>query len=219
MKIKIDEAPVILNGAPCIGDINKIINPKEFFAPENNLEKIVSMVRKSFGSEMEVEDIYNHVTFPERIYLLEFDEEILAMASYSSRNFSGHSVLIGEGAAIIPEVQANGVFRKITNHNFINEKFIVGKTQNPHIYRAFQKFCREVYPNSFPMPNLIKKISYEYAEYLGYKLDDLGIIRGCYGKCLYGNKMPMHKNITKFFEEDLKMNFEAGDALLLIGVR
>lgn len=200
--------------------LSQISDPKAFFDSEpRELEKIVDLVRRSFDSKISYEDIYQHVTIPDDVYLLEDGDKILAMASYSHMHFGSLPVLVAEGAAVAPEVQKRGIFGKITKFAFRYEHFILGRTQNPHVYRAFQDFCFDVYPNSRGTPKTIIDIREDYAlNHLSCKIDKLGVVRGVYGRSLYFH-MPLHEKVTKLFEQELHMIPDNGDAVILVGMR
>ncbi|GBE20196.1 hypothetical protein BMS3Abin17_00932 [archaeon BMS3Abin17] len=176
------------------------------------------MVNSGFEKDINKQDIYEHVTSPEFVYLLEADSTILAMASYNRRLLSGIPSLIVEGIVIAPEVQGKGLFGKITNEAFESD-FVIGlRTQNPLMYKALENYCSSVYPGKTEIPEAIKVIREELARYLVCDMDTKGVIKGYYGGLFYGRE-PTHKTGTEFFKENLGMRLNKGDALVVLGIK
>jgi len=198
--------------------VTKLNQPKDFFdSNPKKLEEICFLVNSAFERDLDFEDIYNHITSPESVYLLEINKRLSAMASYNRKIFSGISCLVVEGIAVAPENQGKGIFSYMTDIACNNESVICLRTQNPRMYRALEKYCSRVYPNSGELPKAISAIKNELAEYLGCQLNDKGIILGYYGGLFYG-KEPKHKEVSGFFKE-LGMELNKGDALVAIGVK
>ncbi|MBU2615723.1 MAG: hypothetical protein KKC19_01325 [Nanoarchaeota archaeon] len=200
-----------------LGLVERIEDPKSFFKDEDNLKQVTSVVRCAFGRNLDQEDIYEHVTSPEFIYLLRNRTEVLAMASYNKTSFSGFPSLVVEGIAIKPSIQGQGVFREITDL-VLDEPIICLRTQSPRMYRALEKYCRDVFPKDEKTPKAIEEILRELALYLDCKVEADFIIPCYYGGLFYGEE-PTHKNLSNFFKHKLKMNLDQGDALLVAGVK
>lgn len=139
------------------------------------------------------------------------------MASYNTQNFNGFNSLIVEGIALSPEVQGKGIFKLLTSQAIDSQKAICLRTQNPRMYRALEKFCKETYPGKKETPKKIKSALEEFARYANSKLNNLGVVKRYYGSLFYG-KEPTHCEISKFFKENLKMNLLEGDAVLAMGI-
>ncbi len=204
-------------------NINRIFNPKSFFELEENksrLEETVSVVRNAFDRpNMDYGDIYNHLISPEMLFLLEDNKEkILGMAAYNKVLLSGIPSLIVEGIAIDPMIQRKGMFREVTNLVSVNSAVVCLRTQNPHMYRALQNYCSQVYPGETDPPLAIRAIRDNLAGRLKCEVDENGVIRGYYGSLFYGKK-PHHAEISPLFEKRFGMNIENGDAILVVGVR
>lgn len=198
--------------------IEEIREPKNFFDKNSIvLEEIVELVRAAFGRNLEYKDIYNHLTCPEKVYLLR-NEKIISMASYNQRVLSGIPCLIVEGIAVKPEFQGMGVFKELTNRATNGEAIICLRTQNPRMYRALEKYCSYIYPKKEEIPEAIKAIIKDFAHYLGCEATEKGIVKEYYGGLFYGEE-PYHENLSNFFKKDLEMKLEKGDALLAIGVK
>ncbi|MBS3094156.1 hypothetical protein J4474_00685 [Candidatus Pacearchaeota archaeon] len=197
----------------------KIENPKNFFDKEKEiLNQTIEVVRDAFASPMGFEDVYQHLTIPEKVYLLFNEEKVIGMGSYSQKVFSGIPVLTTDGIAIKEDFQGKGVFNELTNLVLNGERVICLRTQNPHMYLALEKKCKIVYPNeNIEIPEALKLVRNEYGNFLNCELDEFGIARKFYGKSLYG-KIKFHPRISKLFEQ-MKMNISAGDALIVTGVR
>ncbi len=206
--------------------INQISNPKEFFGTyigKSKLESLVKSVRSAFGRmDMDYNDIYLHVTKPEKVLLLERKRfegpEVEAMAAYTSLELSGIPSLIVEGIAVAPEMQGKGVFKEMTEFASNKEPVICLRTQNPRMYRALEKYCSVVYPGDRKAPGAIKEIRQELAKHLGCQITEEGIVRGYFGGLFYGEE-PTHITKSSFFKEQLGMDLDKGDALLVIGIK
>ena len=104
----------------------------------------------------------------------------------------------------------------MTEHVQNGEPIICLRTQNPRMYRALEKHCSSVYPNSNEdIPDAIRA---EFARYLGSEIDDRGVVRRHYGGLFYGEE-PTYDRVSDFFKEELGMDLYRGDAMLAIGVR
>ena len=177
-----------------------------------------SMIRRAFGKNLTDEDIYQHITSPEMVYLLEVEGELSGIASYNRASLSGIPTLIIEGVAISPEMQGKNFFKKMTDYTLNNEGVIGFRTQNSRMYRTAEKYCSKVYPNKERTPEAIKAIRKSLARHLNCETDENGIIRKYYGGLFYGEE-PTHDLVTPFFKNCLGMHLELGDALIVVGVK
>jgi hypothetical protein len=169
---------------------------------------------------MDYEDIFRHVTEPERVFLFEQKNngslEVLAMGSYNRALLSGIPCLIVEGIAIDPLMQGRGIFKEITEMAINQEAVICLRTQNPRMYRALEKYCSYIYPNEREMPLAITAVREELAKYLRCKTDEKGIVKKYYGGLFYGEE-PKHEKAGELFNS-LGIKLHNGDALLVVGV-
>jgi hypothetical protein len=204
---------------PASGYIKEIQNPKNFFDSNPlKLQEVVNVVRSGFGKKTDFRDIYEHVTSPERVYLLEKEKRIVAMASYNKKIFSGFPSLIVEGIAIKEAFQGKGIFKEITENAKNSETVICLRTQNPRMYRALEKFCFSIYPNNKKeTPKAVKSIRDEFASYLGCGTNEEGVIKDYYGGLFYGEE-PKHSKTSDLFKR-LDMDLQKGDAVLLVGIK
>ena len=166
---------------------------------------------------MDYEDIYQHVTSPEVVFLGENTEGIVAMASYNSVVLSGIPSLIVEGIAVAPEEQGKGLFGRITDTARSGESSICLRTQNPRMYRALQRYCSAMYPSEEHIPEAIRAIRTALAKQLRCEIDEMGIVRGYYGGLFYGAE-PTHGEVSGFFRE-FGVDMHKGDALLCVGIK
>lgn len=163
-----------------------------------------------------MQDIYNHITSPQKVFLLR-NGEILAMASYNSVSLSGLPSLIVEGIAVAPEVQGKGIFRELTDKALKKEHLVCLRTQNPRMYRALEKYCSKVYPNGNELPRAIFEVFGDLASHMNCKTDAREVVKGYYGSLFYG-KEPIHEKVSALFKQRLSMNLNEGDAVLVVGV-
>lgn len=173
------------------------------------------MVHVAFGKQFDADDIYEHLTEPDKLLLLQYQGRILAMASYNTKFFKGRQSLIVEEIAMLPEVQGKGVFSDMTDLAMATAyRYICLKTQNPRMLKAVDNFCEHTYP----CDNLLGDmgvIKHEYVKYLGCDVNENGVIKGYYDGSLYG-EAPHHKDIDPLFRER-GVDLNNGDALLVVG--
>jgi hypothetical protein len=170
----------------------------------------------AFGRSLDFRDIYNHVTNPERVYLL-MNSSVSAMVSYNRRILSGFPSLIVEGIAVNPRIQGKGFFRSVTDIARNEEAVICLRTQNPRMYRALESYCSYIYPGDSQTPRAIREVVEDLARYLNCQIDERGIVRGYYGGLFYGEE-PRHKKVSSFFDA-IGMKLNKGDALLVAGIK
>ena len=175
------------------------------------------MVNSAFGKDLRYEDIYQHVTCPEKVVLVRQEGKILAMGSYNKQVLSGIPGLIVEGVTVNPEVQGKDIFRYMTDTVMNGEAIVCLRTQSPRMYRALEKYCSNVYPGFSDVPEAIVSVRKSLASHLGCEIDHKGIVKGFYGGLFYG-KEPKHEKISGLFDY-FGVNINDGDALLVVGVK
>ncbi len=151
---------------------------------------------------------------PKSVYLLR-NRNIKAIASYNRQIFAGFHSLIIEGICLDPSIQGKGIFREITNKAIKNEEVVCLRTQNPRMYRALAKYCRNIYPSDKERSIDIKATLIDFAEYLKCSIDSNGVIKGYYGGLFYGEE-PSHQQVDFLFKK-LGIDLYQGDGLLVIG--
>lgn len=192
------------------------MQPKKYFdSNHEDLAQVVKVVRAGFGRNLDFQDIYNHLTNPEIVYLLRNDE-IKAMASYSRKRFAQADSLVVEGISVAPEMQGRGIFKILTDHARNGENLLCLRTQNPMMYRALEKYCYTLYPGQDEDSNSLKAAILDFAKYLNCRIDGNGVVKACYGRLLSGHRFS-HPRIDVLFRK-LSINPSEGDAVLVAGV-
>jgi len=201
------------------GVLDIISNPKSYFDEHRqSLEEVVGLVRRAFGTDLDFDDIYRHVTLPQEVCLLRNEDGSLkAMRSHNRKTISGIPCLFLEGAVIDPSLHGHGIYGRILSEINEREAVICLKTQNPRVYAAIEGYCSAVYPGMQETPGAIREIKKAIAADLKCAADENGVIQGYYGRLLYGEE-PAHER-SVFFKDKLKMNLERGDALIVVGVK
>jgi len=193
--------------------IIQIKNPIEYFKNEKKFNETIEAIRDGFGSEMTKEDCYNHLISPDKLFLVEENNEIKGMASYSNINI-GENILFAEGAAFKKEVQGKGLFKQITKLILNDERFIGLKTQNPRMYKALESMCSNISPRFGKDSLYYKKM--RFGRSLNILTDEYGVSRGFYGTSLY-SEIPQADKITMNLFEMLNIDYKKGDSLICLG--
>ena len=129
-------------------------------------------------------------------------------------------------------MQGHDVFRNLTNQvKRGEEKFLGLKTQNPRMHRALEKICSTICPSldceiicsskngeDCKISNKLYNIRNNFAKEINANIDELGVVRGAYGKSLYANNIPFHSKSSKLFNKILKLDYLAGDSIVCIGM-
>jgi len=187
--------------------------------------EIAEVVRQAFGSPMTDEDIYNHLVHPEIVYILRQQKKLIAMGSFTPMSVLDQSILYIEGVAIHPLVQAGELFQEFTSLALDGQKLVALRTQNPRMYRAFQKICTHVCPSPECKKLCLLENSQQagllhvkrgLAGKLGMEIDDRGVARRFYPMPLYTSE-PYHPLISPFFKEQLELDYLNGDSVLCVG--
>lgn len=174
------------------------------------------MICAGFGRHLETDDIYKHLTEPDKLLLLKGDDRVLAMASYNTKYFKGMPSLIVEGIAMVPEVQGRGIFSEMTEQAMSTaHRYVCLRTQNPMMFKALDNFCKRTYPCKRDLPGNMGVIREGFVDYLGCDITENGVVEGYYGGLFYG-EAPHHKDVDSYFKE-LGVDLNNGDALLAIG--
>lgn len=195
-------------------EIIKINNPKEYFTGKN-LEQVCEAVKNGFDSPMTDEDIYNHLVKPESTSVFISDNKIIGMASTSIVNVFGIPTTYLEGIAINQEHQKKGLGKMFLED--VDTPFIAGRTQNPNAYKCIKNACSSIVPMVYrnSQRETLKLRRDEFARIMDFKIDDLGVIRGCYGKSLY-SEIPKSSD-SSLFDYTLNLNYSEGDSVVFMG--
>ncbi|MFH0798470.1 MAG: hypothetical protein V1906_03605 [Candidatus Woesearchaeota archaeon] len=167
---------------------------------------------------MDYDDIHQHLVSPKTLLLIEKDGNVVGMLSYNESLISGKKALIVEGVAIRHDFQARGIFSEATNIVLDDSRIVGLRTQNPFMYLALRNYCGKAYPNIHKTPRTVKLSLDELASIMNCTIDDLGVARKFYGKCMYGQKQH-HPEISPLFENVFKMDIDKGDAVLAAGLK
>jgi len=204
--------------------IEIIHNPKKrFFGTEKEtlVDKLTEVARNGFGTEITRGDVESHVLSVAMLYIIHNGLELIGFSSYDTFSLECRHILYLHGIAIKEEFQKRGLFCRVNQHAILSKKFdfLAMRTQNPVVYAATQRIVHELYPNSLAIPPGIKRLGKTIAkEYLHMEQFDEKTFVGrmTYGKCLY-DKVPRHNRSNVFFDETLRLDYNAGDSVLLIG--
>lgn len=176
----------------------------------------MAVVRAGFGKQLDANDIYEHLTEPSKLLLLQDDERILAMASYNTKYFMGIQSLIVEGVAMLPEVQGMGIFSDMTEYAMATAyRYVCLRTQNPRMFKALDNLCKRTYPCKKNLLGNLGVVKGGFIRHLGCDVTENGVVKGYHEGLLYGD-VPHHKDVDPLFKE-LGVDINNGDVLLAIG--
>jgi hypothetical protein len=187
----------------------------------NLVDTLLTIARNGFGTEVTRDDVENHVLKVDKLYLASLDDKVIGFSSYNMFDIDSKNILYLNGIVVLRDHQKNGLFYKINNDILSkdNYDYLVMRTQNPVIYAATQKIVKEIYPNGKAAPEDIKSIARKTAiDYLKMKdFDEETFVgRNTYGVCMY-DKVPHHSRGDNLFNDKLKLNYESGDTILIVG--
>ncbi|HLC57591.1 MAG TPA: hypothetical protein VJH95_03395 [Candidatus Nanoarchaeia archaeon] len=191
------------------------------------LEELTQIAQDGFGSGITQEDVRRHIENSGFVFVFESRKHEFArrnpfgFSAYSVLDVGGKKVLYLEGIVLRKEFQKCGIF------GYVNRAelglgcfdFFAMRTQNPVVYAAAEKLVDKLYPNGEQMPEEFRKVGRVIA--LGYlEMDDFAeenfVGRKTYGTSLY-ERIPRHGKADKLFDNVLKLDYNAGDSVLLIG--
>jgi hypothetical protein len=210
-------------------EIKKLIRPNETLSDSNKeifLRDTLQLARAGFGPGVTEEDVKNHVLMtPTIVYLIEEEGKSIGFSSYREFEFGSENILYLDGIVVQPSQQGKGLFKKINDIQLGQEDYtlLATRTQSPVIYRALQKLDRmgKMYPNpETETPERIRNVlKYVGEEKLGMENISLenSVDRGTYGEGGMYAERPVHPTITPFFNEQLEIDYLAGDSVLIVG--
>jgi hypothetical protein len=188
--------------------IECIRNPRDSIA-EESIPALVAVARNAFGTEVTYEDVKAHV-HGDLLYLIRDRDELIGFSSYNTRE----EELYLSGIVIRRDRHRKGIFHEV-NALAIREtlpRYLVMRTQNPVVYAGAKKLARSIYPDGCGVPEHILRVARRYG---GHRMDDDLVIRGCYGASLY-DYIPEH-SAKRFFDDVLKLDYERGDSIIIVG--
>ncbi|MFH1174567.1 MAG: GNAT family N-acetyltransferase [archaeon] len=182
---------------------------------------LTTIAQEGFGTKITSEDVERHVLDVQDLYLIEQEGETIGFSSYDLYVIEGKNVLYLSGMVLRPAYQGKGLFGKV-NRQVIPSTcdIFAGRTQNPVVYAARKKLVKKLYPDGRDIPSDIKTIGRILARDHLHMRDfdeETFVGRGTYGVSLY-DCIPYHAGDYEFFREQLKLDFAAGDSVLLLGV-
>ncbi|MBT5021525.1 hypothetical protein HOK51_09745 [Candidatus Woesearchaeota archaeon] len=209
--------------------IDLIRNPSSFFSDSEKVNLtncLLAVARDGFGSLIPKSEVENNLFHADAVYLIEHQNEFKGFCSYKFLDFENQKLLFLKGVVIKQELQDLGLFYEINNRvlkqNELSDTefdYLVMRTQSPVVYSASETIVKNLYPSkdilSNPTPVSIDKIMDHFVGLSGLTQKD-SLIRGLYGRCLYA-KTPKHKNANNLFNNILRVDYDAGDAVVLVG--
>ena len=201
-------------------NFEKIINPLKNITDNKTIDELLEITRDGFGTNMTREDVKNHVLNTEVLYLIK-DKELIGFSSYDYPILAGEKSIYLNGIVVKRNSQKKGVFldlnKQVIEENF-DKKYLVMRTQNPVIYGATKKLVDKIYPSEDEIPKHIINIGVEASKRLNMKdFNEQNFVgRNTYGTCLY-DKIPKHSFSNDFFDNFLRINYEKGDSIIIVG--
>jgi hypothetical protein len=193
------------------------------------VEELTRVARDGFGSPITREDVEYHVMVADAIHLMEEvcraenkPDRIIGFSSYGFLNIKGKDLLYLHGIALESALQGNGLFAKslLAMAACQGLETIAMRTQSPVVYKAAKSLCSDFFPQDYVRtPSKIRALGEEIGlGFLKMKHFDSAtfVDRGTYGKRLYGS-IPFCKEHRPFFNDVMKIDYNAGDSVLVIG--
>jgi len=190
------------------------------------IAKLTDITSDAFGKPRPESDVKDHVVKVDRLYLA-FDgkrsnNNLVGFSSYNYlRDVDGSNILYLCGIAVRKAYQKLGIFELINRIEIAScpftPDFFVGRTQNPVIYEAMSKLVKKTYPSEQPIPFEIQKLGRALAKRLNMKDFDTQnfVHKGTYNENMYDVIPPVRAKTL--FDEALKLNYERGDSVLVVG--
>ena len=204
--------------------IERIDAPGKSFSGQERdtlVTRLAEIARNGFGTEITMEDVENHVMKVDTLYLIRQEKKIIGFSSYDVLQLGEAFILYLSGIVVEREFQKHGFFNMVNKLALSsgNFDFLAMRTQNPVIYAATEKLVKELYPNKESTPESIRQLSSIIAkEYLNMErfCEETMVGKATYGTCLY-DKVQRHPRADDFFDNALKLDYNAGDSVLLLG--
>lgn len=182
-------------------------NPQEI-TPED-FETLAKISSSGFGVPMGFEDVRDHITESDEIYIIKEDWEIRGFSSIKIVN----DIVYRYWTVMGPELQWKWVYTELNRRIFENTSVMFLRTQNMNVLSAHQHTGRRVFLWSEAMQFLEKYISRDDFSHFFWNPDfENGIFRGAYGWYLWSPER------VRFITDDDYPWFhsENGDALLAV---
>lgn len=204
-------------------EIKKISHPDKTFSGKerkNVIDELTEIARDGFGSGITKQDVEEHVMPSGLMYLIKDKENVIGFSLYDFLNVHGKNILFMNGAVIKKNYQQKGIYSRIKQRVLSEGKFdfAMARTQSPVAYAAIDKLFGRIYPDGSEIPDDVKEIAELVAkDHLKMKNfnRDTFVEKGTYGKSLY-TVVPRHERSNDFFDNVLKLDYKAGDSVLLV---
>ena len=198
--------------------------PNKFFSGhrrESLVTRLAEIARNGFGTEITMKDVENHVMNVDSLYLIRQNDAIVGFSSYDVLNIGKASIFYLSGIVVERNSQKKGIFHRVNQIALYSGDFdfMAMRTQNPVIYAATEKLVKTLYPNRNSTPESIRKLASIIArDHLKMErfCEETMVGRATYGTCLY-DKVQRHPRADNFFDNVLKVDYNAGDSVLLLG--
>jgi hypothetical protein len=183
------------------------------------VDKLTEIARNGFGTEITHDDVENHVLPVDLLYLMHSSKQVIGFASYNSVQANGKNILYLHGVVIKKPFQGKGLCNEANKEALSEDDYdlFATRTQNPVLYAATEKLVKQLFPGKEQTPEELKEIAEQIAANIGMDNFDKNtfIAKGQYGSCLYDH-IPRHRK-SEFFDSHLKLDYDAGDCVLLVG--
>jgi hypothetical protein len=185
------------------------------------VDRLAHIARTGFGTNITQEDVENHVMQVDKLYLIMEDSVIAGFSSYGIMEHNNRKILYLHGIVVMPEFQKHGIFQRLNRLALSEENydFLAMRTQNPVVYAATEHLVKKLFPNRKKAPEDVKKIAVHLAlDHLKMQAfdEETFVGRHTYGTCLYSD-VPKHQRSSELFDSILKLDYKAGDSVILVG--
>lgn len=190
------------------------------------VRETIGVAASGFGQDPKNEvfkkDVRRHVLEAPELFLVYDKGVCIAFAAIANFTVETTKVLYLGGLMVEKSRQRNGLMRNLIAYEISQSKpeFLAARTQNPCILDLMKEFCanEEFYPLVGP-PQGESRVIFQYlAKFMGMSnMDPESLIgKGTYGRCLYGNGVPLSSNSesNRFFSQ---IDPQKGDSILFIG--
>ncbi|HII15742.1 MAG TPA: hypothetical protein HA362_05520 [Nanoarchaeota archaeon] len=205
-------------------EIKQINAPGKSFSGQERASlvcRLAEIARNGFGTAITMEDVENHVMNADNLYLIRQENEIVGFSSYDLLNVCESPILYLSGIVVERKSQKKGIFGRVNKLALSSGDFdfLAMRTQNPVIYAATERLVRKLYPRRDGTPADIKEIAAIIAkQHLKMErfCEETMVGKATYGTCLY-DEVQRHQRADDFFDNALKVDYNAGDSVLLLG--
>ncbi|MBT5021528.1 GNAT family N-acetyltransferase [Candidatus Woesearchaeota archaeon] len=193
------------------------VTDKSIYDNEEDINTFKKIACSAFESDMTYEDVKNHTIGSENLYLFRSGEQIIGFGTTKKLKFGSENILYLDGVAVEKEYQKSGAFKLYLEHAQQNERYVVGRTQNPVIMGSCKNHITgNFYPSQDNTPFVIQNIA-EFIAKDTLKMKEFNkqkmIGEKTYGKSLYKEIPNYKKNKDRIHEQ---INFSNGDCYIFV---